>query len=67
MHIAGALKVCVNLFFKTTLTRQKKCALKEQAVTIDRRAKQRIGGAGTATATEPTREHKQHAIQGPTT
>ena len=36
------------------------------AVTIDRGAKQRNGGAGTATATEPTREHKQYAIQGPT-
>ena len=24
-------------------------------------------GAGTATATEPTREHKQYATQGPTT
>ena len=34
------------------------------AVTIDRGAKQRIVGAGTATATEPTREHKQYAIQG---
>ena len=37
-----------------------------QAVTIDRGAKQ-IVGAGTATATEPTREHKQYATQGPTT
>ena len=36
------------------------------AVTIDRGAK-RIVGAGTATATEPTREHKQYATQGPTT
>ena len=36
-------------------------------VTIDRGAKQRIVGAGTATATEPTREHKQYATQGPTT
>ena len=34
-------------------------------VTIDRGAKQ-IVGAGTATATEPTREHKQYATQGPT-
>ena len=32
------------------------------AVTIDRGAKQRIAGAGTATATEPTRVHKQYAI-----
>ena len=32
------------------------------AVTIDRGAKQRIAGAGTATATEATREHKQYAI-----
>ena len=39
----------------------------DPAVTIDRGAKQRIGGAGTATATEPTQEHKQYAIQGPTT
>ena len=40
----------------------------ELAVTIDRGAKQ-IVGAGTATATEPTREHKQYATatQGPTT
>ena len=37
------------------------------AATIDRGAKQRIGGAGTATATEPTREHKQYVMQGPTT
>ena len=37
------------------------------AVTIHRGAKQRIAGAGTATATEATREHKQYAIQGPTT
>ena len=36
------------------------------AVTIDRGAKQ-IVGAGTATATQPTREHKQYATQGPTT
>ena len=35
-------------------------------VTIDRGAKQ-IVGAGTATATEPTREHRQYATQGPTT
>ena len=32
-----------------------------EAVTIDRGAKQ-IVGAGTATATEPTREHKQYAV-----
>ena len=38
----------------------------ESAVTIDRGAKQ-IVGAGTATATEPTREHEQYATQGPTT
>ena len=38
----------------------------KSAVTIDRGAKQ-IVGAGTATATEPTREHKQYATQGPTT
>ena len=37
-----------------------------EAVTIDRGAKQ-IVGAGTATATEPTREHRQYATQGPTT
>ena len=37
------------------------------AVAIDRGAKQRIAGAGTATATEATREHKQYATQGPTT
>ena len=36
------------------------------AVTIDRGAKQ-IVGAGTATATEPTREYKQYATQGRTT
>ena len=41
--------------------------IRDYAVTIDRGAKQRIVGAGTATATEPTREHKQYAIQGPTT
>ena len=34
------------------------------AVTIDRGAKQRIVRAGTATATEPTREHKQYAVCG---
>ena len=38
----------------------------EYAVTIDRGAKQ-IVGAGTAAATEPTREHKQYTTQGPTT
>ena len=39
----------------------------DEAVTIDRGAKQRIAGAGTTTSTEATRKHKQYAIQGPTT
>ena len=44
----------------------KQAVVYPHAVTIDRGAKQ-IVGAGTATATEPTREHKQYATQGPTT
>ena len=37
------------------------------AVCYNRQGRKANVGAGTATATEPTREHKQYATQGPTT
>ena len=36
-------------------------------VRYNRQGRKANVGAGTATATEPTREHKQYATQGPTT
>ena len=36
-------------------------------VCYNRQGRKANVGAGTATATEPTREHKQYATQGPTT
>ena len=37
------------------------------SVCYNRQGRKANVGAGTATATEPTREHKQYATQGPTT
>ena len=39
----------------------------EQKARYNRQGRKANVGAGTATATEPTREHKQYATQGPTT
>ena len=55
----------IALFFLSCNTKGMKVCL--QGRRYNRQGRKANVGAGTATATEPTREHKQYATQGPTT
>ena len=62
------LQVDDSLVASYPLVIENKCiVLLQVTLRYNRQERKANVGAGTATATEPTREHKQYATQGPTT